>query len=102
MSNSEEGTRPDRAARRKPLEDAPKQGGGLSSLFGGGRLQNYTSVLKSLEQIGLEPKTMLLNIGDQTVDCIVIPIQDLVFKEWQYMSGSGYKIIQPQNEGTND
>lgn len=97
MSDSEEGTRPKLSARpqmRNPLEDAqdkPKgDTTGLASLFKG-REAPYTSVLKSLEQIGLEPRMMDIMIGDEPVSCFVIPVQDLVFKEWQRMSGANYE-----------
>lgn len=51
-----------------------------------GRGQEYVPILKSLRQIGIEPKIMPVTIGDEPVDCIVIPQQELMNKEWARMS----------------
>lgn len=52
-----------------------------------GRGQEYVPVLKSLKQIGVKPKTMTVMVGDEPTDCIVIPVQELMSKEWAHMSG---------------
>lgn len=73
-----------------PKDPANKtEGGALSRMLGGGsnRLKPYTAVMKSLEQIGLTPKIMDVMIGDDTKECLVVPMEELIYREWQYMSG---------------
>jgi hypothetical protein len=112
-----EDTRPqmNRAARRQaargemnqPLQNQDQEravqagaeiGKGIASLFKG-KEKPYTSILKSLDQIGLTPKIMDVLIGEEPVSCFVIPVQELVFKEWQLMSGGQYTSTAP-GEGT--
>lgn len=93
-----------RAARRKaargdmnnPLNDEDQRaqvreaGKGIAQLFQG-REKPYTPVTKSLDQIGLEPKIMDIAMGSgDPVQCFVIPVQELVYKEWQHMTGAQY------------
>lgn len=67
-------------------------GRGLGALFGGGqrREEKYVPVTKSLKQIGLDPRIMDVMIGEQPVQCFVIPCQELVYKEWQHMTGGDF------------
>jgi hypothetical protein len=53
-----------------------------------GRGQEYVPILKSLRQIGVEPKIMTVMVGDEPTDCIVIPQMELMSKEWAHMSGT--------------
>jgi hypothetical protein len=79
-----------------PGKDIPPEAmAKLGNLFKS-RPQQYMPVLKSLETIDIEQRLMTLTIdGDVTVECLVIPLQELIFKEWRQMSGS---TLQPQNE----
>ena len=70
-------------------EQVREAGKGLAQLFKG-REQPYTPVTKSLDQIGLEPRIMDVMIGEEPVQCFVIPCQELVYKEWQHMTGAQY------------
>lgn len=88
-NNRREMNNPLQAPVNNPNRSEKPQEGGLSKLFQARQAQ-YTPVLKSLEQIGLEPKLMQVMIGDQSVDCFVIPTQDLVYKEWQHMTQAKY------------
>lgn len=84
--------------RNSPLEEAAKDlaphakkaAGGLADLFKG-KAQQYTPVTKSLDAIGLEPTMGMVDLGNGPEQCIVIPVQQLVFKEWQHMTGSNYE-----------
>jgi hypothetical protein len=86
---------------RNPLQEEQQRqktqeaANGLANLFKG-KPSAYVSVLKSLEDIGLEPKIMPVIIADEPVDCFVIPVQELIYKEWQRMSGANYEVTQPQ------
>ncbi len=72
--------------QRAQIRDAGK---GLAQLFQG-KEKPYVPVTKSLEQIGLEPRIMDVMLGDQPVECFVIPAQELVYKEWQHMTGGKF------------
>lgn len=79
------------------IEELKRAGKALKSGFeklAGGRgsdnKPSYTSIMVSLEQIGIEPRMMMLPIGEEPEQCIVIPVQQLVFKEWQILSGANY------------
>lgn len=96
-------SRPD-MGMNKPLgkETSPEQKeamGRLGNLFGGGksRQKPYMPVLEALETIGIEPKFMSVMIGDESVQCLVVPTQDLVYKEWQYLTASKF-AVQPLGE----
>jgi isocitrate dehydrogenase len=47
----------------------------------------YTPVGKSLTDLGIEPKIMDIMIADEPVECMVIPLKELIYKEWFKMSG---------------
>jgi len=68
----------------------------VTGLFNG--KPKYTSVIKSLEEIGIEPviQPTMVPGNSEPVECLVIPLQDLVFKEWQIMGGSSYEITKKQ------
>jgi hypothetical protein len=76
-----------------PLQDPPEPRqqeavDKLAGLFKGrGRTPPHEPIIKSLEKIGLNPKVMPVTIGGEEVDCIVMPIELLMLKEYQYMSG---------------
>ena len=95
----------DRRQRRRPLQDMEPEkkeqlGKGLQQLFKG-REEKYMPVTRALEKIGLEPKLMDVMIGDETVQCFVIPCQELIYKEWQFMTG-GQFTSTAKREGTDD
>lgn len=73
-------------------------GADIAKLIGNifNRKPQYTSVIKSLEEIGIEPNIMPVMVPESSdpVECLVIPLQDLVFKEWQIMGGSSYEITK--------
>lgn len=45
----------------------------------------YVPILKALKEIGVKPRKMAVMIGDEPMDCIVIPEQELMSKEWAHM-----------------
>lgn len=66
----------------------------LGNLFKG-RAPQYQPILKSLEMLGIEQNIMTVMIADVPVECLVIPLQELIFREWRQLSGS---TLQPQRE----
>jgi hypothetical protein len=61
----------------------------------------YTPVTESLEQIGLEPIITDINLDDKIVECLVIPVQDLIYKEWRHMTKSEL-VTKPRTEETDE
>ena len=60
---------------------------------------DYIPITKSLEMIGIVPKIMEVMFGDDLTECLVIPVDVLMHKEWLRMTG---RESQPQSEGKND
>lgn len=58
----------------------------FAGLLGGGK-KNYIGVHKSLETIGMIPKVMHVTIADEPIECLVIPMDELIVKEWKYLTG---------------
>ena len=48
---------------------------------------NHRPIVKALEDIGMKLTVMPVMIGDEPVDCIVIPAEDLMRMEYQYITG---------------
>ena len=48
---------------------------------------NHRPIVKALEDIGMQLRVMPVMIGDETVDCIVIPAEELMRYEYQYITG---------------
>jgi hypothetical protein len=69
----------------------------LASIMRGSQKQEYTPVLKSLEAIGVEYKVIDVMLGDVPTECVVIPLQDLMYREWSHMSAT-----KPQGEESNE
>jgi hypothetical protein len=46
---------------------------------------SYKPIIKALAEIGIEPNIMTVMIGDDPIDCLVIPTQELMTKEYKYM-----------------
>lgn len=47
----------------------------------------HRPIVKALEDIGMEVRVMSVMIGGEPVDCIVIPAEDLMRSEYQYITG---------------
>lgn len=69
--------------------DKPKENP-LAAFFN--KKEDYTSIVKSLETINIIPNVTKIN-GE---DCLVIPLSELIYKEWQHMSAA---ILPTVNEG---
>lgn len=79
-----------------PLQSLPdEKPNPLAKLFQG-KESPYVPVTKSLDDIGLDPLIMDINIDDEKVECLVIPVQDLIYREWRYMTKSEL-VTKPQN-----
>lgn len=46
----------------------------------------YKPIIKALAEIGIEPNIMLVTIGDEPTECVVIPTQELMVKEYKHMT----------------
>ena len=56
----------------------------LSNVMG---QQQQKPILKLLREMGIEPKYMTVVVGDVPTDCVVIPKQELMSKEYAYLAG---------------
>jgi hypothetical protein len=56
-----------------------------------GEGQAYTPIMKSLDAIHVEYKIIDVMLNDEPVECVVIPMKDLMYREWAHMSGQGTK-----------
>jgi hypothetical protein len=70
-----------------PVDEAQREQAMKFMQMLAGKGQEYVPILKSLRQIGIEPKIMPVMIGDEPTDCLVIPQHELMLKEWSRMSG---------------
>lgn len=70
-----------------PLDDVQREQAMKLMQMLAGRGQEYVPILKSLRQIGIEPRIMPVTLGDEPVDCLVIPQHELMLKEWARLSG---------------
>jgi hypothetical protein len=80
-----------------PLEEKPPPGqqeamNRLAGLFKG-KTPAHEPIIKSLEKLGVNPKVMPIMLGDEAIDCLVIPVDLLMMKEYQYMSGIDIEAI---------
>lgn len=57
----------------------------------------YVPVTQSLEEADIESIIMDMNIDDKIVECLVIPLQELIYKEWRHMTKSEL-VTKSQNE----
>jgi hypothetical protein len=53
----------------------------------------YMPIMKALETINVDYKVIDVMFGDNLVECVVIPLKDLMYREWAHISGQ-----QPQRE----
>lgn len=83
-----------------PQADAAKRlANTIGGLAGGERKKPYQSILKSLEEIGIDPIKTVIAVRGENKECIVIPIEELIYKEWLYMSGAdGAKLAEGNRE----
>lgn len=72
----------------------------LSGLFN--REKPYTPIAKSLAAANIQPRVMFIDIGDTKVECLVIPVQEMIFKEWIHMTGGIDNPIQPEAPEVNE
>jgi hypothetical protein len=63
-------------------QDAVKKLGGLFN-----KERPYTPLAKSLEAAHIKPRVMDIMLGEEPVECLVIPVQELIYKEWKHMTG---------------
>ena len=76
-------------------------GQAITKLLGGGANRpapnpgaNHRPIVKALEDIGMKLRIMPVMIGDQPVDCIVIPAEDLMRLEYQYITGVKFNYTE--------
>lgn len=71
---------------------------GLAGLFGGGKQPQHRPIMKSLEDLGIRPHIMSVQLGSQTTTCIVVPVDELVTKEYQKLSGIDMNVYSQTNQ----
>jgi hypothetical protein len=94
--NSMKPTRPNMDISGQPqMPDAEKLQAlaKFANMIRGG--QEYVPISKSLEAIGIDPAVKEVMLDDGPVECLVIPIKELMEKEWRHMSGDRFKLQQP-------
>lgn len=70
----------------------------LSDLFKK-RTAAHKPIVKALEELGIKVRVMPVMIGDEPVDCLVIPTQELVIKEYQLLTGvDPNMLLQPEGK----
>jgi hypothetical protein len=69
--------------------------GRLMSLLKGMKPE-YVPITKQLESIGIDPLVETIALHDGPTECLVIPVQELMKKEWLRMSG--HPLGQPVGE----
>jgi hypothetical protein len=84
-----------------PTEEQLAAFGKLAQMMKGARSEpEYVPIMKSLEAIHVNYKIIDVMLGDIPTECLVVPLQDLMYREWTHMSGG--QPITPQREGTNE
>jgi hypothetical protein len=75
-------------------DQAQELGRKLGGLFkGGGTNARHKPIVKALEELGIDYKVMPVMIGDEPIDCVVIPAQELLVKEYAAMTGVDPNIL---------
>ena len=60
----------------------------------------HKPILKALEDIGIPLRTREVDLDGETTVCVVIPLQQLVTKEYEYLTGINVEDIG--SDGTNN
>lgn len=59
----------------------------------------HKPIISALGDLGIEVRVMTVMIGEEPTDCLVIPTQELLMKEYEKMSGvSPTQFMQPKGE----
>jgi hypothetical protein len=80
----------DEQQRAKGLEN-------LQKMFAG-RKPAHVPILKSLETLGIPKRVITVMLGDEPTDCLVIPTQELIAKEYEVLSGFSVNELQPDEQ----
>ena len=75
-----------------PTQEQFEAFGKLARILKGGQ-QEYTPIMTALQAINVDYKIVDVMLGDEPTECLVIPLKDLMYREWAHMSGQ-----QPQGE----
>jgi hypothetical protein len=71
--------------------------GKLAQMLKGTRPEpEYMPIMKALEAINVEYRVIDVMLGDIPTECVVIPLQELMYREWTHMSG---RKTPPQPQG---
>lgn len=89
--------------RAAEVSETDKLGKGLGQLFQP-KEKPHTPIVKSLEALGIEVRVMVVMIGDTPMNCLVIPAQELLVREYQLMSGVDANILldDPTEKGASN
>lgn len=76
---------------------------GASGALGGGAPQ-HKPILKALEELGIPLKTrdIQLDDNDETTVCVVIPLQELISKEYEYLTGVNVESVNKNGTTGNN
>ena len=77
-----------------PTQEQFEAFGKLARILKGGQ-QEYTPIMKALQAINVDYKIVDVMLGDEPTECLVIPLKDLMYREWCHISGQN---MQPQGE----
>ena len=58
----------------------------LQMMAGKGGATAHQPILKSLKDIGVKIRKMTVMIDDKPEECIVVPLQELMSKEWAHIN----------------
>jgi hypothetical protein len=80
MSNPAE-----RAADEQQKRDLAKKAGGFMDAFK--KAPPFMSVSESLKASGVNYRVMPVMVGDQTEECLVVIMNEMIAGEWRHMTG---------------
>jgi hypothetical protein len=58
----------------------------------------FMPVLKSLEVSQTLYRVMDIMLGDEPVECIVIPTRDLIYREWSHMTETNFQAAKEESQ----
>lgn len=74
--------------KEQALAALQKIGNAFKNMGGGTKSgDKHEPIMKSLDKMGITVHFMPVMVGDEPTDCVVIPVSELIVKEYQYMTG---------------
>lgn len=87
--DSQDGTRPKMNISQPPQPPDPQQLEAMGRLMSvlRGMQPEYVPITKALESIGIDPLVDTVVLQNGPTECLIIPVEELMKKEWLRMSG---------------